>query len=77
MGERHPARRYARDVVPGRSGSARAAGAPQPDPKLYATHVGSMGEPDSAALGTEKGLVGQCAAGSRSREAVARDTTPG
>ena len=34
-------------------------GAPAPDPKLYATYDGSLGEPASSALGTEKGLVGK------------------
>ena len=35
------------------------ASAPPPDPKLYATYDGSMGEPRSAAFGTEKGLMGK------------------
>nr|WP_249354274.1 hypothetical protein [Rhodococcus sp. USK13] len=34
-------------------------GAPAPDPKLYATYDGSLGEPASSAMGTEKGLVGK------------------
>ncbi len=34
-------------------GSAQAG--PPPDPKLYATYDGRMGEPQSAQLGTEKG----------------------
>lgn len=35
------------------------ASAPPPDPKLYATYDGSQGKPRSAAMGTEKGLVGK------------------
>jgi Mn-containing catalase len=32
---------------------------PPPDPKLYATYDGAMGEPQSAQLGTEKGVMGK------------------
>ncbi len=32
---------------------------PPPDPKLYATYDGAMGEPRTPAFGTEKGLVGK------------------
>ncbi|MGW4847130.1 hypothetical protein [Nocardia brasiliensis] len=32
---------------------------PPPDPQLYVTYDGSMGEPRSAALGTEAGLLGK------------------
>ncbi|MBJ7291005.1 manganese catalase family protein [Williamsia sp.] len=32
---------------------------PPPDPKLYATYDGAMGEPRSAAFATEKGVVGK------------------
>lgn len=32
---------------------------PPPDPKLYATYDGSLGEPKGAALGTEKGVMGK------------------
>jgi len=33
--------------------------APAPDPQLYATYDGSLGTPQSAALGTEKGFMGK------------------
>jgi Mn-containing catalase len=33
--------------------------APAPDPKLYATYVGSMGDPSGPAMGTEIGLAGK------------------
>jgi Mn-containing catalase len=36
-----------------------AASAPPPDPKLYATYDGSMGEPKDPALGTEAGPMGK------------------
>ncbi|KQU39499.1 MULTISPECIES: manganese catalase family protein [unclassified Rhodococcus (in: high G+C Gram-positive bacteria)] len=32
---------------------------PPPDPKLYATYDGGLGEPSNAALGTEKGVMGK------------------
>lgn len=32
---------------------------PPPDPKLYATYDGAMGEPASASFGTEKGVMGK------------------
>jgi Mn-containing catalase len=35
------------------------ASVPAPDPKLYATYDGAMGEPSSPALGTETGLAGK------------------
>ncbi|GAA4511885.1 manganese catalase family protein [Actinoallomurus oryzae] len=35
------------------------ASAPPPDPKLYATYDGSMGEPKGPALGTETGPLGK------------------
>ena len=35
------------------------ASAPPPDPKLYASYDGSQGKPRSAAMGTEKGLMGK------------------
>lgn len=35
------------------------ASAPPPDPKLYATYDGSRGEPASASIGTEKGVLGK------------------
>ncbi|MCM6771988.1 manganese catalase family protein [Nocardia sp. CDC159] len=35
------------------------ASAPPPDPKLYDTYDGSMGEPRSTALGTQAGLLGK------------------
>ncbi|RRQ26595.1 catalase [Rhodococcus sp. Eu-32] len=35
------------------------ASAPAPDPKLYATYDGAKGDPASAALGTEKGMMGK------------------
>lgn len=35
------------------------ASAPPPDPKLYATYDGSMGEPQDPALGTEAGPMGK------------------
>jgi Mn-containing catalase len=34
-------------------------GAPAPDPLLYATYDGSLGDPASSALGTEKGVIGK------------------
>jgi Mn-containing catalase len=35
------------------------ASAPPPDPELYATYDGSMGQPSAPALGTETGMVGK------------------
>ncbi len=35
------------------------ASAPVPDPKLYSTYDGPKGDPRSAALGTEKGVMGK------------------
>ncbi|GAA2057470.1 manganese catalase family protein [Williamsia deligens] len=32
---------------------------PPPNPKLYATYDGAMGDPQSASLGTEKGVMGK------------------
>jgi Mn-containing catalase len=32
---------------------------PPPDPKLYCTYDGGMGEPRTPAFGTEKGLMGK------------------
>ncbi|WP_045823029.1 manganese catalase family protein [Williamsia herbipolensis] len=43
------------DPVP--LGSAQAG--PPPDPKLYATYDGAMGEPRTPAFGTEKGMLGK------------------
>jgi Mn-containing catalase len=36
-----------------------AASVPAPDPKLYATYDGAMGQPSGPALGTETGLAGK------------------
>ena len=33
--------------------------APAPDPKLYATYDGAMGDPSGPAMGTEAGLAGK------------------
>lgn len=60
LGARHRPRRHDTHVVPRRPRPAgRCGGAPPPDPKLYATYDGSQGKPRSAAMGTEKGLVGK------------------
>jgi Mn-containing catalase len=32
---------------------------PPPDPKLYVTYDGALGEPRTPAFGTEKGLMGK------------------
>jgi Mn-containing catalase len=36
-----------------------SASAPPPDPKLYTTYDGSMGDPKDPALGTEAGPMGK------------------
>ena len=35
------------------------ASVPAPDPSLYATYDGALGEPGGPALGTEAGLAGK------------------
>jgi Mn-containing catalase len=42
---------------------------PPPDPKLYVTYEGALGEPRTPAMGTEKGLMGKL------KDAVDPDTT--
>lgn len=60
MGFRHrPRRAHRNGFIADPQPLGDKASAPPPDPKLYATYDGSQGEPRSAALGTESGIVGK------------------
>jgi Mn-containing catalase len=54
-----PDRRYEFGYLPDPEPLGAVGSVPAPDPKLYTTYDGSMGDPSGPAMGTETGLAGK------------------